>query len=166
MKVKKLVFWSVSAFVSLILTFVLWFCITSYCDGLSTSRYSPFCFICIPSNIRNVPLIGLVGEPEYSTVTYAFDWEPKYSHPGNNEIDYKSNESPTEIVKELEDYFASKDFKLVGRTNTLKNGKEGLTIAFDGKNSSIEIVVRPNEKLNNETGKNIVNVNEIPKWDE
>lgn len=108
-------------------------------------KNSLYCYVCISSNIRNFPLIGLTGEAKYS-VDIQFG-EPNESHPAYNAVEFSSNENPEQIMREASEYLRSSGFKdeKIGCPNYPQCST--CCASFSGKVSEVTVFVQPKTNI-------------------
>jgi hypothetical protein len=161
MKVKKLVFWSVSAvLVSSMLVLGILF-LLFYCYSPITITRHSICYYCISESIRNFPVTDATEEPKYVFQTEYVDVS---LYLGYSNVTFATNKTPDEIIGIGKTYFISNGFGL--KEISCIEHPEGLNAPrcyayFVGKESSISLTVDLTRDTNYHAAKtNLVSVTE------
>ncbi len=108
-KTKKILKWFGGITFAVVLLFGLAI-YTLICPNIGEmSRYSYCYFMCISSEIRNVPLVDIQGNPAY--YTSGLDMNHPTSSTSYNWVRYKSSSSIENIVTETKKYLSSIEYK-------------------------------------------------------
>ncbi len=119
-------------------------------------KNSLYCYVCITANIRNFPLIGLEGEPEY--VVNQNVGEPNSSHPPYYSVDFSSNKSAQEILSSASEYFVGNSFELIEKNCLNSDSTANCSVIYAGENSILEISINLKTPID---GKNLTRTNSI-----
>lgn len=158
---KKILVWVGLSLVGLFLTLLaLGYTILMCHESGEISRYSPFCYICVSSAIRNVPLIGLEGEPIYY-VNGEYQDGNKIAQ-ASSTVMYSSDKTPNEVIQAAIVYLNSIRYKTekLGCANYPEC--PNCCINFTGKNSKVSVHITPKVAIDGYTSAetNLVRVNE------
>jgi hypothetical protein len=139
-KTKKILKW----FGGLVLFFLLLVGLAIYTlicfQRENISRYSYCYFVCVSPEIKNIPLIGLVGNPRYASSIEMLDENTEYS--AYKVVEFTCNQSEQQIIAEMEHYFNSINFQRISlESKNPPTGKE-IDVEYRGSNSEINISIR------------------------
>jgi hypothetical protein len=102
------------------------------------SRYSYCYFVCVSPEIKNIPLIGLVGNPRYASSIEMLDENTEYS--AYKVVKFTSNQSEEQIINEIENYLSSIRFQRV-KYETKESSLKRRNIYLNYKRSDSEILL-------------------------
>lgn len=152
-KTKKIMRWFGIGFVciALISIFTSMFIAKCVLGASSISQNSLFCYLCVDSDIRNFPLTGIDGQPEYGSNTEFIDGTSHF--PPSNSVKFRSANLPNEIQARSKEYLESLGFGEIGGKSYKGASFTGYINEFKNNESLIIIEVQQtkNDSLNQVT---------------
>lgn len=106
----------------------------------SISQYSLYCYLCVASNIRDFPTDEAKNQPEYKSSAEFTDGAGYY--PPSNSINFKSEDSPEEIMKKAKKYFEALGFIEVENTDYEGSTFTGHKRNFKGAKSNVTVEIQ------------------------
>lgn len=158
---KKIITWLGLSIVGLfILSVAIGYTVLVCHESGEIGQYSPFCYICVSSAVRGVPFVGLDEKPIYYVNGEYQDGNKIQA--ASSSVEYSSNQSPDEIIKESTIYFNSIAYKREKLGCEDESKCPNCCIWFIREESRVSVLVHHKTVLNgyNLAETNLVRVNE------
>jgi hypothetical protein len=104
------------------------------------SRYSYCYFVCVSSEIKNIPPVGLEGSPRYSSSIEMIDDSVEYQ--ATKSVKFVSNQTEEHLINEIETYLNTIGFKRIKYEIEEPSNRRNVFLKYKRGDSEMVVSIR------------------------